>query len=258
MGLIDEILEKLKPYEDKVLIFPLTDDEVELIQAKYKKKLPEYFKEFLLKIGLKQNLVFGINENRNRFEDISEFIGSEDYFQFGDNGGEDYWLLKFEDENYKMIYEYDHYCNFEIVSLYKTFDELLLEGLKKIEENYKDLALNKDKKWRVQFCLEADDTFELFQNLKPVLDVKLLKEVEFVDTSEAGVSSYEGQVSINGRVVSLSKQSFDGWLKSSYYFDLEESVAEMKNDSFIRKIDKALSDCALEISMVDYGVFWWM
>ena len=127
MTTIDKILEELEPIKDKVVINPLSKKEIHLIQSKFKKRLPDYYVEFLGKIGLKQDLIWGLNDNISKFKDLGEFIPSENYFRFGDNGGEDYWLLKFDDEKDRTIYEYLYYNDGEIKSLNKTFDELIKE-----------------------------------------------------------------------------------------------------------------------------------
>lgn len=254
MTTIDKILENLKPYEDKVVINPLSDEEIGIIQSKFKKRIPKYFVEFLSKIGLKQDFIFGINDGVNRFEDLSEFIQSGNYFRFGDNGGEDYWLLKFEDENDRTIYEYDFYCDFEIISVGKTFDELLLEGLEYVKSRYEKLASNNLKDWCVQFSVETGSGKLLESELGKHIKANLIKEPEYVETSPADVKCYEGVIEIEGKKLLLKKQTYKGWNSPSLYFNWQEPVEEMKNSSIIKKIDKALSNCALKHVLIDYGI----
>lgn len=254
MTIIDKILEKLKPYEDKVVVSPLSNEEISIIKSKFKKRIPNYFIEFLQKIGLKQDLIFGINDGVNRFEDLSEFIQSENYFRFGDNGGEDYWLLKFEDENDRTIYEYDYYCDFEIKSLEKTFDELLIESLEDVKSRYEELTPNSAKDWCVQFNVETGSGKFLEKELGKYVEVRLIKELEYVETSPANVKCYEGEIEIEGKRLLLKKQTYKGWNSPSLYFNWQESVEEMKNNSIIKKIDKALSTCVFKHVLTDYGI----
>jgi hypothetical protein len=254
MNLIDKILKDLEPFKDKILISPLSVGEVDLIQSKFNKKLPEYFKEFLLKIGLKQDLIWGINEGVNRFEDLREFLESEDYFRFGDNGGEDYWLLKFEDENNRIIYEFDYYNSMEIRSLNKTFDDLLVAGIEEIKKKYDDLDSNEIKDWCVQFSVKTGSGKFLEKELGKYLTVKLINEPVFVEESSAGVKCFEGEIEIEGQIKKLKKQSYEGWSNSSLYFNWQESVKQMQENSLIKKIDGALSNCVFKHTLIDYGI----
>jgi hypothetical protein len=256
MTAIDKILDGLKSIEDKVVINPLSNEEIEYIQAKFKKRLPTYYIEFLSKIGIKQDLVWGLNDGINRFMDLSDFLQSENYFRFGDNGGEDYWLLKFEDETDRTIYEYEYYNTGEIKSLNKTFDELLFEGLEDKKKRYNEIDLNTSKNWCVQFSIGTGSGKFLASQLKDKLDilVKIIQEPKYTETSEAGVKCYEGILSINGKEIPLRKHIIKGDGSSNLYFNWQETIEEMKKDSTIKKIDDALSKCVFKHSLIDYGI----
>jgi hypothetical protein len=256
MTTIDKILEELKLYEDKVVISPLSNEEIEIIQSKFKKRMPKYFIEFLQKIGLKQDLVWGLNDGIGKFEDLEHFLPSENYFKFGDNGGEDYWLLKFEDENDRTIYEYDYYCDNEIKSSGKTFDDLLFEALEDKRTRYENLPLNTEKDWCVQFSIGTGSGKFLVSQLKDKLNIpfKVIKEPTFKETSEAGIKCYEGIVSIDGKEIPLGKQVIKGIGSADLYFNWQERIEEMKNNSIIKQIDKALSKCVFNHILIDYGI----
>ena len=162
--------------------------------------------------------------------------------------------MKFEDESDKTIYEYDFYCDFEIKSLEKTFDELLIEGLKDIKNRHEELAPNSLKDWCVQFSVETGSGKFLEKELGKYIEVKLIKEPEYVETSPADVKCYEGEIEIEGKTLRLSKQTYKGWNSPSLYFNWQESVDEMKNNSTIKKIDKALSNCVFKHVLIDYGI----
>ena len=84
----NEDLPKLSKDESISLENPLSESEIKYIQSQYSKKLPSYFINFLRKIGLKQDFVWGVLGSTKDFKDLGEFLPSEDYFQFGD-GNED-------------------------------------------------------------------------------------------------------------------------------------------------------------------------
>jgi len=132
---IDKFLEKLTPFESKVVISPLNEVEVNSIETILDRRLPEYYREFLLSIGLKQDVIWGLNDRISDFKPLDDFLPNgeaEKFFRFGNNGGEDYWLLRNDDPNDRTIYEYDYYCDYEIKSLKKTFDDLLRDAIQQL------------------------------------------------------------------------------------------------------------------------------
>lgn len=252
MSTIDKILQELEPYKDKVITGPMTEEEIAEIRSKFKRKLPNYYLEFLRKIGLKQNLVWGLLDRPRDFMDLEDFLGSGDYFRFGHNGGEDYWLLKFENESDRTIYECLYYREGEIVSLEKTFDDLLKEACENTKENYDQLPLNSEMGWYIQFSANTGSAKFLVSQLKEHLDIpiEIIKEPEFESTSLAGVKSYKGIISIANREIPLSKQVISG--SSTLFFNWRESQEEMKTNSILKKIDRALSQTIFQHTMGDY------
>lgn len=244
---IDEVLEASKPYEDKIFICPLNEKEVEIIQNKFNKPLPNYYKEFLLKVGLKQDLVWGLCDRTFDFEDLGDYLPSDDYFRFGHNGGEDYWLLKF-DEKDKTIYEYEFYNSGEIISIKKTFDELLWEGLESAKERYDILPSNSVKDWFVEFSVNTSNERFLEKELGKYLNVKIIKALECVETFSTGAKRYEGEIKIEEKQTILKKSD------SGLYFKWQEPVFKMKENSTIKKIDVALSKCVFKYVMCDMGI----
>jgi len=240
-------LEASKPYEDKIFICPLTEKEVEIIQNKFDQPLPDYFKEFLLKVGLKQDLVWGLCDRIRDFKDLGDFLPSDDYFRFGHNGGEDYWLLKF-DEKDRIIYEYEFYNSGEIISMKKTFDELLWEGLESTKERYDVLPSNSVKDWFVEFSVNTSSDSFFEKELSKYLNIEIIKRLECVEIFPTDKKRYEGEIEIEGKRATLKKSD------SGLYFKWQEPVFEMIENSTIKEIDVALSKCVFQYGMVDYGI----
>jgi len=74
--------EKLKEFESKVVISPLSEPEVDSIESILSRKLPEYYREFLLTIGLKQDAVWGLLDGIRDFDPLTNFLPdnlSEDF-----------------------------------------------------------------------------------------------------------------------------------------------------------------------------------
>lgn len=245
---IDQLIIALQPYMDKVVINPLSQAEVSEIQSRFKKRIPEYFKEFLLKIGLKQDLVWGILDATNRFEDLGDFLPSDQYFQFSDNGGEDYYLLKFDDEQDRTIYEYEYYKQGTIVSRNKTFDELLLESFYNLRERYDKFPLKTEKVWWVDISINTSSPSFLITQLQENsdLNIKLIKPPTKNKTETD--QQKPGIISINGTKLPLLKGVYSG-LTIVFLIPVEE----MKENSLINQLDQALKPCVFKHSILDHG-----
>jgi len=249
------LLQKLEKYPDQGVITPLNESEIEQIERTLGKELPLFFKEYLRKIGLKQDVVWGVLEQVQDFDRLDDFLPegtTSQFFRFGHNGGEDYWLLRYDEEQERAIYEYDYYNQFEIVKLDKTFDDLLWEAKEKLIKNTP--KTNAQKEWCVQFSVNTGSGKFLVNQLKSSLTIELIREPKYVDTSEAGVKTFEGMLRIEGKDIALHKQIIQGDGSSSLYFDLEETVEVMQTDSLIKKIDEALEKSILKHVLIDYGI----
>ena len=251
MELIDELLKDLAPYMDKVFICPLLSNKIIEIENILNRELPKYYKYFLERVGLKQDFVWGFHQKINRFKDVSDFISSKDYFQFGDNGGEDYWLLKFNVENERVVYEYDYYLNGEILEIGKTFDSLLIDAFENVKKNYQEMDFNARKNWEVQFSIGTGSGKFLEKELGRFLEIKLIAEPQKI-LSETGEKEYEnGIIEIEGKRVELKKWTYNG---SSLSFNWSEPVEEIKVNSSTDRIDAALSKCLFKHTMIEYGI----
>jgi len=249
MKLIDEILMDLVPFMDKVFLCPLTSKEIGELEKIYQRKFPEFYRYFLSRIGIRQDFVWGLLGRKFDFKNISEFISSTDYFQIGDNGGEDYWLLKFDEEDDKSVYDFDYYCNSEINKI-NTFDTILIDAFEDVKTNYDKRLYNSQKGWHVEFSTNTSSTKFLEKELGKTLDVKVIKEPLKV-VGDSGKDHYEvGIIQINGEKVELKK-----WIDDrSLSFNWKEPVENMKSNSLTDKIDSALRECQFKHSMVQYGI----
>ncbi|MDN5215081.1 SMI1/KNR4 family protein [Fulvivirgaceae bacterium BMA12] len=254
---IDNFIKKLKDFGSKVTISPLTEVEVTRIETILNRKLPGYYREFLLKVGLKQDVVWGLIERIEDFDPLEDFLPegeSKRFFRFGHNGGEDYWLLRNDDPNDKTIYEYDYYGDYEIKSLNKTFDDLLDEASQQLVENQDKLVDNSRKVWAVQFSIATNDENEIIDALKDEFGCILSKGIENTEVSPAGVICSEGKIELHRREILLKKQEYKDWETALYYFDWRESVSEMNTNSLIKRIEKQLKTNGLKVTLIDYGI----
>lgn len=251
MNILDKALLELKSFSDKVFICPLEENEISEIESKLKKKLPIHYKDFLRKVGLKQDFIQGLLYAVKHFDDVSEFINSKNYFKFGDNGGEDYWLLKFDEGKDKTIYQYDYWNNFEIESLNKTFDDLVLENLNRIKSNPENLTPNNQKRWWVDFSLNTGSGKFLVNSLKERgIDIELLKEP--LKKKVNGKIEYEdGLIKIEEKEIILKKWTYSG---QSLSFIWQENLEDIKTNSTVKRIQSALKTCEFSHTLGDGGI----
>lgn len=254
---LDQFIEKLKKFESKVTITPLEEFEVLNIESILNRKLPLYYREFLLKIGLKQDAIWGLNDSVSDFDPLHDFLPSGqsmNFFRFGHNGGEDYWLLRNDDSNDRTIYEYEYYGDGMIKSLGRTFDDLLEESILLLTESHERLTANSEKVWSVQFSIDTDDINLIIESLRHEFDCNLSKDMEKTEVSPAGVICSEGGITLQGVEISIRKQEYKTWETASYYFDWREPVDIMKEDSIIKRMEKRLKDDGLKVTLIDYGI----
>lgn len=252
MELIDEILMDLVPYMDKVFLCPMTEEEVLNLENIYHRRFPDYYRYFLKRIGFRQDLVWEAFQIKKDFTDISEFISSDAYFQFGNNGGEDYWLLKFSEEYNRQIFEYDYYCDGEIKSMGMTFDALLKKSLAEVKKNYKNKVLNSDKRWCVEFSVNTSSVEFFQQELGKYLDIEILENPKALTTEDRKRKYKNGLIEIEGVEVVLKKASFS--TGQSLYFSWVEPVEEMKSVALTDKLDAALEKCIFKHEKCQYGI----
>ena len=257
---VEQFLQRLKPFESKVFINPLTEQEVNTIEAVLKRELPAYYRDFLLNVGLKQDVVKGLFDRVKDFSLLENFLPdntSQNYFQFGDNDEEACLLLRSDDHSDRTIYVYDGYGDYEIKSLHKTFDDLLEEAIQDLENQQNELPDNSKKYWAVQFAIDCHNATQIINALGEQFTCSLVKGIEKVGKSPAGVESSQGIMNLEGIELPIKKQEYIGWATPSFYFDWKESLADMQTDSFVKKIEKQLKSKGLEVKLVDYGVRNW-
>jgi len=254
---IEMFINKLSDFKDKVTIGPLSKTEVNEIERILDRKLPTYYRDFLLQVGLKQDLVWGLNDKINDFDPLEDFLPdgeSKRFFRFGNNGGEDYWLLRNDDPTDKTIYEFDYYCDFEIKSLNKTFNDLLNEAIQQLAEDQNQLASNSDKVWTVQFSIDTNNESNIIESLRAEFNCEIIDEVIYTETSPSKVVCSEGKIKLQGIETTLKKQEYESWETASFYFDWKESVTDMNENSLIKRIEENLKRSQLKVTLVDYGI----
>jgi len=254
---VKEFANKLTEFESKVVISPLNEGEIREIELILNRTLPEYYKEFLRTIGLKQDVIDGLNRRLNDFDPLTDFLPegqAERYFRFGDNGGEDYWLLRNDDFSDDSIYEYEYYGDGKIKNIGKTFEGLLDESYLFLKVNKDSLVSNSKKTWSVQFSIDTNNLDEVIKSIRNEFQCNLSREIGNMQVSSAGVISSKGSITLEGVEIAIKKQEYKDWDTSSFYFNWNESIEKMNTNSFIKRVENRFRKDGLKVTLIDYGI----
>ena len=114
---------KIDAYSNKIIINPLDEKEIIKLEEKLKRKLPEFFRQFLLEVGIPQDLIIELHDSLNKFELLDDFLPNNEWMNYIYIGGpsEDYLLIKNKEFKSEEIYYYDYYKDFEVKTLGKSF-----------------------------------------------------------------------------------------------------------------------------------------
>jgi len=254
---LQEFAMSLKEFDSKVVISPIKESEAREIERRLNRKLPQYYREFLMTIGLKQDVIFGLIDKVGDFDPLFDFLPkgqAKKYFRFGDNGGEDYWLLRSDDFSDHSIYEYEYYGDGKIKSIGKTFEDLLGESYSFLKMNKDSLVANSKKVRAVQFSIDTNNLDQIIQSLTNEFRCSVAREVGNMEVSSAGVITSNGTIVLEGVETLIKKQEYRDWETASYYFNWNESVDEMNANSLIERVEARLRNDGLKVTLIDYGI----
>lgn len=249
----DNIILKLEPYKDKAFYFPSTNQEIESIEKQIRLKFPDYFRNFLLTFGIRQDFVFELFKKDRDFVDYHSYLPKNIRKHFipigGSSAGGDTWLIKSVSED-QQIYEYIDETQSELTTLDFLFSELIDTNINELRDHYNNKPFNKDKSWCVQFAIETTK-----------LDL-LLKTIEAIQTkawsdaqvSTAGVYSEYTEIELATANLKLSRQEYKDWKSPIYYFNWKEPAFQIGVGSFIRALDAKLKKAFKGYTLIDYGI----
>lgn len=256
MNLINEIVQGLGPYAEIVFYHGLSEAEIRDVERKINVTFPDYYFDFLSKIGIQQDFIWALPSRIDEIENVDDILPEAyagKFFRFADNGGEDYWLLRHDDPKDHTIYEYDHHCNFDVVSMSMSFEDLLRKGLEELKQGYPPRFPNSLKKWCVEFSIETNNLSALVNALHEVGCI-LKESPQLKEFHSSGVKSFEGKFEMMGIEIEINKSSFEGRSTDSFWFNWAEPIANIKGDSTIKKINNALKVSGLNYTMCDFGI----
>jgi hypothetical protein len=72
--------------------------------------------------------------------------------------------------------------------------------------------------------------------------------------SSAGVINSKGRIKLQGSEIPIKKQEYKDWETASFSFDWKESIDDMNENSFIKKVENTLKKDGLKVILIDYGI----
>jgi hypothetical protein len=249
-----DTLARLQPYMDKVFLLPLRWEELILMEAQIGQPFPDYFRQYLLTFGFRQDLVFEFFNQEADFTEQYNYLPDEIKSGFIPIGaspaGGDTWLISLLNPTDQRIHPY-FYDDDEIVPPDSTFHELIERNVSLFIEQYDRKPFNHAKRWHVQFAIPTTNESLIYSTL----GAARTKDWVHTGVSSSNVYSYEAEILFAEQQLRLSRQEYKDWDSPTYYFNLEEPIEAMITNSVIKRIDSILTQHFSQYKLVDYGVF---
>jgi len=250
----NDILDKIKPYNDKIFLLPLNEAEILELEKKIGKSFPPYFTDFLSTFGIRQDLVAELCKREQDFVSQNQFLPlsiKKHYIAIGGStAGGDTWVVNTDLLEDQQIYEHWHEDPQMITPLNVTFPQLIQQNIETLIHEYDKLPFNHEKHWCVEFSIETRDEKAILQTI----GATRTKSWGHAKTYDSGVKSYESEFILNSKKFKFNRSEYSLWKKPSYYFNLRESIDKISDGSLIKAIDKKLRIRFKKYILIDYGI----
>ncbi|MFZ4861138.1 SMI1/KNR4 family protein [Sphingobacterium sp. Mn56C] len=251
----NEILEQIKPVDTQIFRLGLSEEEIQQLQEHSVPKLPNYYVDFLKIFGFQQDFVQGLFTDKRLFlthnTDLQEaaasapFLGN--YVIIGDNNGEDFWMLRTDDEEDLNVY---NWVDDEVEDTEMTFMDLLQHAVLMRTDPNTFWESNANKFWHVQFNIPTANADLLYATLP--LEIKSDWRLVDGDTDAAEVL-YCCDAELSGKQIRLNKSERPSRNYTLYSFDWYEPLSQTKIDSHIRLWQDVLEKNFKNFSYLDFG-----
>ncbi|MDR0193970.1 MAG: SMI1/KNR4 family protein [Myroides sp.] len=228
-------LKEILPFEDYLFYKPLTQEEVTELESSISNVLPQYYREFLLHFGIYQDLVDGLFTDKEEWIEQNGYLyeAEQNYVMIGDNGGEDFWLLRTDDVQDRKVY---NLVDDEIEETGFTFDDFLARCLNDLKDDSFIQLNNKQKVLRAHLSVSTDQEIELIDNLGIELIENWEQEVpNFEDMSDylkdQKITIYTINAKLNDSLISIRKECNQMTNTTVYTFDYTETLSVLRTNS---------------------------
>jgi hypothetical protein len=261
---IKDILAPLDPHWDRIIRRPMSRKEVDELQRLVGLAAPAVFRDYLMQVGLFQDLTSGEVSSIEVYDAPEEFVSGREslseilpakkgeFFPFGGDGAGDVFCLPSADGVPCRIHFADHETG--KVSKQKDFATWLQSVVAKVLRGIRRRPPNERKAWYVQFSFQGMSFANLTKLLRSTGKVKMIdSDWKNPDTSPAGVTSTERVVELNGVPLKVSRLEYAEWDGPLLSFDMNERVHQGFEHSQIRLLDALFKKKCPGYKLVDYG-----
>jgi hypothetical protein len=259
---VPEILQTLDPYWDRIIRSPFSQQDVDELESSAGTSLPEPLKVFLLTVGLFQDLTHWGASSIQVYESVRELIAARqflcdllpaknhDLFPFGDDGAGNMYCLSTGGDDW--IYLVDHETG--KIKKGKVFADWLQAVVTKVLRGIGKRIPNEHKVWAVQFSFRDTP----YDGLKALLaGAGGFREVDtdwvIEKSAEGAVKSSHRRIELNGQSLELNRQEYAGWSCPMFSFNMRESLANGRESSQIRILNRLFKAKCRGYRLVDYG-----
>ncbi|MDR0228443.1 MAG: SMI1/KNR4 family protein [Flavobacteriaceae bacterium] len=255
----ESFLKDIQPFEEYLFYKSLTEQEVISLEAEASCTLPQYYREFLLHFGFYQDLISGLFTTKEEWLEQNGYLheAEENYVMIGDNGGEDFWLLRTDDVQDRKVY---NWVDDEVEETGLTFDDLLAKCLRDVADDDLIKLTNNKKVLRAHLSVSTDQESELIDKLG----------IEFIENWEEDVPNFEDmrdylkdqQITIyttnaklNGSLISIKKECSQKTNRTVYTFDYTETLSVLRTNSKMALYKSIVEEQFNNSSFNLYGIY---
>lgn len=253
------ILSKLDPISDKLVWRPLSEDEIQALEAVVGVPMPSCLREYFHAVGLFQDLTaygtseYEILDRSDQFRESRQLLvknfgqSAANLFPFAGNGAGDVIAVA-EESSEGMLFFADHTTLEirQIGSFYVWLSSVVEAALKN------DRPANSEKKWCVQFSFRMQSPASIVAVMRELRPVNL-GEWSKPKVSPSNVHSSEAPLIFGEEQLILKRSDYHTWEQPMFSLDYSEPVHLSLSDSLIRKLDTAFRATNLPYKLLDYG-----
>ena len=258
-NVFEELLAKIKSYEDTVYYEPMDHEEIEEFQKRLGVEFKPTFRKFLQEVGLVQDVIGKVNVNKDILEENYSFIKSDykDYVPIyfadrfeeeEDNYEEDKLLLIKNSENDDWVYELKINDKDEMSELENTgekFLQLIEDSYEKIQKEKR--IKNKDKIRLIEYKITTAN-FGVFLRK---FDGQFEQITSWVDKYNPNIFGDQmAEFLVLGESVKVERSDDH----KTYRFEYEESIKTNKEKSNLSKLKEFILSTGVKNEISDFGI----
>ncbi|MCO7724123.1 SMI1/KNR4 family protein [Myroides odoratimimus] len=239
-------LKEIAPFENYLFYKALKEKEVVELESSISRSLPPYYREFLLTIGIYQDVIEGLFINKNEWIEQNGYLGEveENYVMIGDNGGEEFWLLRTDDTDDRTVY---NWVDDEIEETGFAFEDLLERCLNNLKDDSLCKLSNDKKALRINFVLRPEQENKLSEVLGIEYTGEWIEDIpNFEDLrdylKDQQLSVYNIHAKLNGQSIEIRKEYSDKTKEAVYTFGYNESLSVLRENSKIEEYQTLIKE----------------